>query len=132
MEKCRLGGGGGGLDLPKVNKNNLTYGRHRLSRRLQTEALILYNPAFFVTCRLCLSHVTFHLSLMPTATPSPANSPIIHSRLVPEKNKLINHGQKASLEFFLTFESGNCDVLLDLESFEPYKLTLCYKERQEN
>ena len=87
-----------------------------------------------VTCHM--SHVTYHFPHVTNANshrPSPADSPIIHSRLVPDPKKvLINHAI-----FFVKIKnknfsrSCNFDVLLDLESSEPYLPTLFYKERRE-
>ena len=44
---------------------------------------------------------------------------------------MINHGQKTLLKWLqLLNRSCNFDVLLDLESSEPYLPTLFYEERQ--
>ena len=88
-----------------------------------------------VTCHLShvtllMSHVTCHISLPPVTNanchrPLPADSPIIQSRLVPQKTHRINHGQKTLLKLLYLFHQlFNFDVLLDLKSLKPYKTTL--------
>ena len=67
-----------------------------------------------------LSHVNFHLSLMPAATDLPLLTPPLSKvDWFQFQKNLINHGQLY-----------NGDVLLDLESLEPYLPTLFYTEKK--
>ena len=93
----------------------------------------------FNTCQVSqvtyqMPHVTCHLPPVINANshrPSPADSQITHSRLVPDKKKtLLNHGQKTVLKlFYLLDQSCNLYVLLDLQSLESYIPTKFYEER---
>ena len=73
------------------------------------------------------SHVTCHLPPVTNANslrPSPADSSIIHSTLVPDpKNKLNNQGEKNIVKIVVSFEPiMQFYVLSDLESLETYLL----------
>ena len=65
--------------------------RLSLSSRLTYLALFVLKKITNVTCQnlhvIChVSHVTFHMSLTPTATDLPPSA-IIHSKLIPDPNQ---------------------------------------------